>query len=189
MESGRRDKGTVVRATQIIVAKSKAYTPKDKYLILRVYTNTVVDLDKLTRAFGGNFYSHGKGHSWALQKKADVLGVTNLTFPLLPSTHPLREAAQDEWSQFSPWCTKCNEEMVFGYKGVSDLVYEEGTRDLHNVRAWHARCKNGHARLQKEIHYDALPELIVVGALVSGEGIIDAYNREHCVVWISDDTG
>jgi hypothetical protein len=56
-------------AKQILLERGHGYLYKKKYPQVIVFTRSVVDIDKLERAFGGNHHKHNSGIIWILCNK------------------------------------------------------------------------------------------------------------------------
>lgn len=66
-------------ATRIIVARARTYWKpahlRDK-VILQVWSKQIMDLRKLVKKFGGNYYTHKAGFVYQLSKDEDLLELT-----------------------------------------------------------------------------------------------------------------
>ena len=49
--------------------KGRGYRIQGKYPRIHVFSRSKLELDRLVREFGGNFYSHGTGWLWVLSGK------------------------------------------------------------------------------------------------------------------------
>ena len=59
-------------AMQIILTRARSHLAQGKYPQVIVFSKTVMDLDKLKRAFKGHSYRHKGGHVWMLTRRCDV---------------------------------------------------------------------------------------------------------------------
>jgi hypothetical protein len=49
--------------------KGRGYLTSGKYPRIHVFSRSVVELDRLVRRFGGNYYKHRSGFMWVLSGK------------------------------------------------------------------------------------------------------------------------
>lgn len=61
-----------ISAKQILLERGRGYLYKKKYPQVIIFTRSVMDVDKLIRAFGGNQYKHNTGFIWVLSSKSKL---------------------------------------------------------------------------------------------------------------------
>ena len=94
MESGRRDKGQVERATALVIDRARCYVTKGKYRVLRAFLTEYSDAQLLVTVFGGNCYVHGSGYSWVMGGVEDVQRLAEVIKPYLQEGHRLEILSQ-----------------------------------------------------------------------------------------------
>jgi hypothetical protein len=94
MESRSRNKNTVERATKIIAERGRAYIQRNKYRVVHVFSQSLTELDTLRQAYGGNYYPHGVGYTWMLQRRVDIMRLATAVKPHLQEDHGLEALYQ-----------------------------------------------------------------------------------------------
>lgn len=77
----------MVTVYELVRDKGRAYLYKGKYPQLMVFSTSLTDMDRLTTAFGGHYYSHKGGFTWLISKRSEIASLMIKMKPYLPSRY------------------------------------------------------------------------------------------------------